>query len=115
MKALVCEMCNSNDLVKQDGVYICQHCGTQYTVEEAKKLMVDISGSTVKVDNSGFVKKYLENARRALSKEDWEEVEKYYNMVEQNSPRNIEALFFSSFGKAMLSLSESEYLSLIHI
>ena len=55
MKALVCEMCNSNDLVKQDGYFVCQCCGTKYSVEEAKKMMiegtVDVSGSTVKVDN----------------------------------------------------------------
>lgn len=25
MKALVCEMCNSADLVKQDGMYVCQN------------------------------------------------------------------------------------------
>lgn len=112
MKQIVCEMCGNNDLIKQDGVYVCQYCGTKYTVEEARKMMVestvDVQG-TVKVDNSAFVQKYLTNARRALEKEDWEEVEKYYNMVEQNIPNNIEALFFSSFGKAMLSLIDDNY------
>ena len=56
MKKLTCEMCNSVDLIKKDGLYVCQSCGTKYTVEEAKKMMiegtVDVSGSTVKVDNS---------------------------------------------------------------
>lgn len=112
MKQLTCEMCGGTDLVKQDGVFICQTCGCKYTVEEAKRMMiegtVDVQG-TVKVDNTAFVEKYLANARRALSKDDWEEVEKYYNMVEQNAPHNMEALFFSSFGKAMLSLTDSEY------
>ena len=69
---------------------------------------VDVQG-TVKVDNSAFVEKYLANARRAYTKEDWEEVEKYYNMVEQNAPNNIEAVFFSAYGKAMLSMTDSEY------
>ena len=36
MKAIQCELCGSNDLVKQNGVYVCQYCGTQYTIEEAK-------------------------------------------------------------------------------
>lgn len=111
MKQIVCEMCGGTDLLKQDGVFICQSCGTKYSVEEAKKMMaegtVDVSG-TVKVDYSGFVKKYLENARRAREKTDWEEVEKYYNMVEQNEPHNIEAVFYSSYGKAMLSLTEAD-------
>lgn len=112
MKQLTCEMCGGTDLIKQDGVFVCQNCGMKYSVEEAKKMMiegtVDVQG-TVKVDNSAFVEKYLNNARRALSKDDWEEVEKYYNMVEQNAANNMEAVFFSSFGKAMLSLTDSEY------
>lgn len=112
MKQLTCEMCGSTDLVKQDGVFICQTCGCRYSVEEAKRMMiegtVEVQG-TVKVDNSAFVEKYLANARRAYGKQDWEEVEKYYNMVEQNSPDNMEAVFFSAFGKAMLSLSDSDY------
>lgn len=41
---------------------------------------VDVSGSTVKVDNTAFVEKYLANARRAKQKEDWDETEKYYNI-----------------------------------
>ncbi len=112
MEAIKCELCGSNDLVKKDGVYVCQYCGTQYTIEDARNLLrtaeggVDVSGSTVKVDNTGFVKKYLENARRAKAKEDWVEVEKYYNMVEQNDPSNIEAIFYSAYGKVMQSLVE---------
>jgi hypothetical protein len=54
------------------------------------------------------VQKYLLNARRALEKEDWDEVEKYYNLVEQNEPSNIEAIFYSAYGKAKASLSVNE-------
>ena len=92
MKQLTCEMCGSTDLMKDGGVFVCQTCGCKYSVEEARRMMVegtvDVRG-TVQVDNSAFVKKYLENARRAKEKEDWEETEKYYNMVEQNDPNNI--------------------------
>lgn len=107
MKQLTCEMCGSTDLMKQEGVFVCQTCGMKYSVEEAKKMMiegtVDVQG-TVKVDNSAFVEKYLANARRAKQKEDWEETEKYYNMVEQNDPKNIEAVFYSAYAKAYASL-----------
>ena len=112
MKQLTCEMCGSADLMKQDGVFVCQSCGCKYSVEEAKRMMiegsVDVSGSTVKVDNSAFVEKYLQNARRAKMKEDWEETEKYYNMVEQNAPQNIEAVFYSSYAKARRTLTERD-------
>ena len=112
MNKLTCEMCGSNDLIKEDGCFVCQGCGTKYSVEEAKRMMVegtvDVKG-TVKLDNTAFVEKYLQNAHRALEKQDWEEVEKYYNLVEQNVPNNMEAVFFSSFGKAMLAMTDSEY------
>ncbi len=83
----------------------CTYCGTQIMVD---KTIVEHKGS-VKIDNSEFVQKFLENARRALDKQDWEEVEKYYNLVEQNAPHNMEAVFFSSFGKAMDSLVSQDY------
>lgn len=101
MKALVCEMCGSQDLVKTDGMFVCQNCGTKYTAEEAKKMMVE---GTVQIDNSAFVEKYLANARRARTKGDWAEVEKYYNLVEQNAPENIEAIFYSAYGKLRTTL-----------
>ena len=111
MKQLTCEMCGGTDLVKDGGVFICQTCGCKYTVEEAKRMMiegtVDVQG-TVKVDNSAFVEKYLANARRAKEKEDWEETEKYYNMVEQNDPDNIEAIFYSAYGKAKGTLVDGD-------
>lgn len=83
----------------------CQFCGTKIVQD---KIVVEHKGE-VKIDNSEIVKKYLENAHRALSKRDWEEVEKYYNLVEQNSPDNMEAVFFSSYGKAMLAMTDSDY------
>lgn len=114
MKQIVCEVCGSNDLVKEDGCFICQYCGAKYSTEEAKRLMVeingkvDVSGSKVTVDNTSFVERSLENARRAKAKEDWEECEKYYNMVEQYEPTNIEAIFYSSYGKARMALVDSD-------
>ena len=69
MKAIVCEMCGGHELLKEDGVFVCQHCGTKYSPEEARKLMiegpVDVSGSTVKIDKSDELKNLYELARRA--------------------------------------------------
>ena len=113
MKKLVCELCGSDDIVKQEGCFVCQQCGTKYSLEEAKRMMMEggdaAPGITVKVDNTSFVERYLQNARRAKAKEDWEETEKYYNMVEQNEPTNIEAVFYSAYGKARTSLISEDY------
>ena len=51
MKQLICEMCGSADLIKQDGVFVCQACGCKYSVEEARKMMIE---GTVSID--GVVK-----------------------------------------------------------
>jgi len=107
MKAIVCELCGSNDIIKQDGLFVCQHCGTKYTVEEAKKLMiegpVEVQG-TVKVDNSDQVKNYLLAAKRAKETSDWEKVEESYKQVELIDPNNNEAVFYNAYCRARKTL-----------
>jgi len=92
MKQIVCEMCGSSDLVKKDGVFVCQYCNSKYSVEEAKKLMVTIDTS-VKVENA------LKNARRAMKEGDYEQAEKYYNIAKMEEPENWEVNFYSIFCK----------------
>ena len=98
MKALVCEMCNSQDLVKQDGFFVCQNCGTKYTVEEARKLMVE---GTVKVDNTEKLANLYQVARRARDNNDSEGAAKYYEQIQIEEPTSWEASFYTTYYKAM--------------
>ena len=41
MRQLTCEMCGSTDLIKDGGVFVCQNCGCKYSVEEARKMMME--------------------------------------------------------------------------
>lgn len=104
MKALQCEMCGSQDLVKDGGVFVCQSCGTKYTVEEAKKMMVegtvDVKG-TVKVDTSDELKNLYEIARRAKDTNNSENATKYYDMILVKDPQSWEANFYAVFFKSM--------------
>lgn len=104
MKQLTCEMCGSTDLTKQDGVFVCQTCGCKYSVEEAKKMMVegtvDVTGSTVKVDVSEKVKNLYVLARRARDDNNAELAEKYYEMITFEMPNDWEALFYLNYFKA---------------
>ena len=59
MKAIVCELCGSNEFVKEDKYFVCQYCGTKYSVEDAKKLLVE---GTVKIDESNKLSNMLKNA-----------------------------------------------------
>lgn len=96
MKQLTCEMCGSTDLLKQDGVFVCQTCGTKYSVEEAKKMMIEgtvnVSG-TVKVDNTDKIKNYLEMAKSAYEAGNKSEAEAYCNRILEIEPQNYEAWF----------------------
>ena len=95
MKKLTCEMCGGTDIVKMDGMFLCQTCGTKYSVEEAKKMMiegtVDVSGSTVIVDNSSLIDNYLKIAESALESSNEEEAELYSNKILEIDPMNYKA------------------------
>lgn len=104
MKALTCEMCGSTNLIKDGGVFVCQSCGTKYSVEEAKKMMVegtvDVKG-TVKVDTSDELKNLYEIARRAKDSDNSENATKYYDMILVKDPSSWEANFYVVYYKAM--------------
>ena len=112
MKKLVCEMCGGADLVKQDGVFVCQNCGTKYSVEEARKMMmegsVSIEGTvavegTVKVDKSEELKKLYTLARRAKEADNTENAVRYYTQIEMQDPESWEAYFYLIYFRARTS------------
>ena len=37
MKRIACEVCGSNQLIKEDGYFQCEYCGTKYSLDEARK------------------------------------------------------------------------------
>ena len=104
MKALTCEMCGSTNLIKEDGVFVCQSCGTKYSVEEARKMIVegtvDVKG-TVKVDVSDELKNLYEIARRAKDSGNSENATKYYDMILVKDPSSWEANYYVVYFKAM--------------
>ncbi len=104
MKALTCEMCGSTNLIKEEGVFVCQSCGTKYSVEEARKMMVegtvDIKG-VVKIDTSSELQNLYEIARRAKDTENAENAAKYYDQILVKDPNSWEANFYVVYYKAM--------------
>lgn len=119
MKAVVCELCGSNDVMKTDGYFVCQHCGTKYTLEEARKLMiegpVDVSGSVIKVDTSAELQNLYTLARRAKDSNNIEDAAKYYEMILLKAPTNWEANFYSICYKAMLYKSNQASSALLSV
>lgn len=103
MKALTCEMCGSTNLIKEGGVFICQSCGTKYSVEEAKKMMVegtvDVKG-IVSIDTSKEFDNLLILARRAKEADNVTLAIKYFNEIALKDPHNWEAFFYCVFYEA---------------
>lgn len=101
LKQLICEMCGSTDLIKQDGVFVCQFCGVKYSVEEAKKMMVEgtvqVVG-TVQVDDTYKIDNYYIIAENVYTANNRQEAENYCNKIIEIDPSNYKAWFLK--GKA---------------
>lgn len=109
MKQLTCEMCGSTDLIKQDGVFVCQSCGCKYSVEEAKKLMidgtVDVSGSTVKIDNSAEIEYLNDKLNRSVEIKDYDSMLRISDELLRINKDNPDALFI--YGYALACIDET--------
>ena len=96
MQAIRCELCGSQDIVKEDGLFVCRNCKTKYSPDEARKLV-----GTVKIDNSETVENLFTLARRAFQTKNYADAERYYTMILPEAPDNVEACFFREISKAM--------------
>lgn len=96
MNQLTCDLCGGNDLVKDGGFFVCQHCGTKYSVEEARKMMIEGTVS-VKVDNSEKMEKIYTLARRARDEGNNANAAKYYQEIVEENPDDWEAAFYSVY------------------
>lgn len=105
MKQLKCEMCGSPDLIKQDGLFVCQNCGTKYSLEEARKMMiegtVDVSGSTVNISNTKRIDNLYQVARRFRDENNASNAEKYYSLILEEDPNSWEASFYVVYFRAL--------------
>ena len=94
MGALECELCGSSNLIKQDGVFVCQSCGCKYSVAEAKRLIVE---GTVKTDESNKVSNYFNLAEAAYANSNWTEAYTYYCKVLEFNPNDWVSIYKKGF------------------
>lgn len=96
MKPLSCEICGSTDLVKQESMFVCQSCGIKYSVEDIKKVMIEVSG-TVTLDSSTNLDHLYHIARLAKDDNYSKNAAKYYTLILQEDPLSWEAWFYSVY------------------
>lgn len=78
MKKMQCEICGSNEIKKiSDGVFECQSCGVQYSLDEAKKLFIEISGE-IKVDHSAEAENAVKRGKQFEREGNTEKAKEYY-------------------------------------
>ena len=103
-KRLVCEICEGTNLIKEDGAFICQGCGCRYSIEEAKKLMVDIQQDeteSVPSNESPKLKNLYTLARRAKTDNNTDSALNYYEQIVIENPNDWEASFYCVYYKAL--------------
>ena len=97
MKALICELCGGNNIIKDDGYFVCQNCGTKYTLEEARKMMIEgtvnVQG-TVTIDHSSDADNILKNADTTFATKNYKAAFELYSQALNIDPDNTHAILF---------------------
>ena len=80
MKAMQCELCGGTEIVKDGDLFVCQSCGMKYTLESARRMMiegaVEVKG-TVKQDRSDELTRLLELAQGGIDAGNYAGAESY--------------------------------------
>ena len=110
---MVCEVCGSTELMKENGVFICQNCGCKYSLEEAKKIIIEVDGPVevhgeVKIDKSLELENYkvlMEEAYEAGNKS--KEVYEYCEKILQIDNKNSRAWLLKGISAGWLSSQDN--------
>ena len=117
MKAIVCEICGSLHFLKKDGVYICEGCGTKYTVEEISALVQEVpDGDSTdaareeaarqeenkKNAQAAELELLYQNARSARDSGEYRKAAQDYEKIFSKDSSSWEAAFYGSYARAKI-------------
>lgn len=100
MKRLICEVCGSPDLIKQDGVFECQSCGCKFSIDEVRKMLVEgtveVTGNIsvigeVNIAGIASPDALFQRAKEFYKNEEYASAEEYCNRVLDIDPGHPEA------------------------
>ena len=111
IKAIKCELCGSNELVKQDDYFVCQFCGTKYTPEAAKKLIIDIQ-NPIEIKGVNSVDEDLANIEALINIGKLYEAEKLLNELSVKATINPKVWIMMAKFSYIKYIEEENYASL---
>ena len=102
MKKIECEVCGSSDIIKDNGVFVCQVCGCKYTLEEVRKLMTD---GTVIVERSDEPcnTNILDEALNEYNNGRKEVAANLFAEILNKDPENYQVIFYKALADAWLT------------
>lgn len=106
MKPIICQVCGSNDFKKEDGVFKCKYCNTEYTLEEMKKLMIE--GQVELVKGNAEKERLVKNAEQYVKLKEFSLAEKEYLNITHQFPEECRGwlgLFSIEFYKYLSDVS----------
>ena len=109
MKKIVCEMCGDSNLIKQDGLFVCQTCGCKYTLEEARKMMVEVDGAEAPAASTG-AQTVAEITGAGLSTKDQQLIENYLSICE-NAQKSMDTVTTVEYSDKIIELDPNNYLA----
>lgn len=101
-----CEICESNDIVKQEGLFVCQNCGAKYSLEEIKKIT---NSSSNVLNDQNKIEKLLKNGMVLFNDNKFDEAYNYFTEILKLDPENYIAHFYKGISSAWKSSMKGEY------
>lgn len=98
LENITCEMCGSNNLTEENGVYTCQNCGTKFTPKKEEKTI--INNVSTDGDNAENLKVL---AKRYYSNKNYQKAKDYFNRVLEKNPNDWEAIFYEGLSSTYTS------------
>lgn len=103
---MVCELCGSNSFTKEENFFKCDHCNTKYSLEEAKKIMIE-GVVKVQIDDSTNISNYRKLAKQSFEDNSFDIALKYFEKVLEINPDDWEAIFY----RGICSFAESNLIN----
>lgn len=94
-----CEICSRNDIIKENGTFVCQSCGCKYSVEDMRKMVDSANPIEVKISRTADITRIKKMADTAYDNSSWEDAAKYYTQLLEIYDGDYESNFRCLFSK----------------